>query len=271
MRRKAQNRKYQQVKVEKEKGADACTRRRNFQIAMLRGPEYVCSCCHRSLFRKSVTAVTDNIREKIKAAKSKQRSSDKSYSEQNYFKKEPDDSNSENIYLCLEKYEMKSVDSKCYLCSTCKAALLMGRMPAMAVANGLQLNNAPDRPDLTELENNLIAHNINFQKIVLLHKSRWPAGKGRMVSVPVGPDDIMNTVKQLPRLPSEAGLVPIKLKRMQKYKGHEKKEMIRPEKIFQALQSLRHHGHPFYQFYDSKEYYMVRCRERDERLQAADG
>ena len=160
---------------------------------------------------------------------------------------------------------MKSVDGKCYLCSTCKAALLMGRMPAMAVANGLQLNNAPDRPDLTELENNLIAHNINFQKIVLLHKSRWPAGKGRMVSVPVGPDDIMNTVKQLPRLPSEAGLVPIKLKRMQKYKGHEKKEMIRPEKIFQALQSLRHHGHPFYQFYDSKENYLVRCRERDER------
>ena len=41
MRRRAQNRKYQQVKIEKEKGADACTRRRNFQKAMLRGPEYV--------------------------------------------------------------------------------------------------------------------------------------------------------------------------------------------------------------------------------------
>ena len=92
----------------------------------------------------------------------------------------------------------------------------MNRMPAMSVANGLQLNNAPDRPDLTELENNLIAHNINFQKIVLLQKSRWPAGKGRMVSVSVGPDDIINTVKQLPRLPSEAGLIPLKLKRMQK-------------------------------------------------------
>ena len=188
-----------------------------------------------------------------------------SYSEENYYKKVPDDSYSENIFSSLKKYELKSVDGKCYLCSPCKVALLMNRMPAMSVANGLQLNNAPDRPDLTELENNLIAHNINFQKIVLLQKSRWPAGKGRMVSVPVGPDDIMNTVKQLPRLPSEAGLIPIKLKRMQKYKGHEKKEMIRPEKIFQALQSLRHHGHPFYQFYDSKENYMARCRERDER------
>ena len=170
-----------------------------------------------------------------------------------------------SAYHCLEKYKIKSVDDKIYLCSTCKTALLAGRIPAMAVANGLQLNTDPDRPVLTELENNLIAHNINFQKIVLLQKSRWPAGKGRMISVPVRPKDIMNTVKQLPRLPSEAGLVPIKLKRKKQYKGHEKQEMIRPEKIFQALRYLRMHGHPFYQFYDSEEGYMARCKEKDER------
>ena len=143
IRRKAQNRKYQQVKIEKQKGADACTRRRNFQNAVLRGPEYVCSCCHRTLFKKSVSVLTDNMREKIKAAKSKQQSSDKSYSEQyyykkrsdelyseqsnykkgpdnsysveNYYKKVPEDSYSENIYSTFKKYEVKSVDGKCYL------------------------------------------------------------------------------------------------------------------------------------------------------------
>ena len=86
-----------------------------------------------------------------------------------------------------------------------------------------------------------------------------------MVSVPVGPRDVMNTVKQLPRLPCEAGLIPVKLKRKKQYQGHEKNEMIRPEKLFEVLRYLRSQGHPYYQFYDSQENYMKRCKLRDER------
>ncbi len=134
----------------------------------------------------------------------------------------------------------------------------------MAVANSLQLNH-PDRPALTELENNLISLNINFQKMVLLPKSRMPAGKGRMISIPVGPTDVMNTVKQLPRLPTEAGVVPIKLKRKKEYKSHEKSEMIRPEQIFLALRYLRKAGHRDYQFYDEKDAYLARCKIKDQR------
>ena len=133
----------------------------------------------------------------------------------------------------------------------------------MAVANGLQLDKSPDRPVLTELENNLIAQVINFQKVVVLKKSCWPAGKGKMICVPVPPEDLMNTVKQLPRLPEEAGLVPIKLKRKKQYKGHEKSEEIRPEEMFRALRYMRKAGHPYYQFYDEKEDYLARCRQRD--------
>merc|ERR1719209_544453 len=88
---------------------------------------------------------------------------------------------------------------------------------------------------------------------------------GRMISIPVGPADIMNTVKQLPRLPNEAGLVPIKLKRKKEYKSHEKQEEIRPEQIFLALRYLRKAGNPFYQFYDDKETYLARCRIKDQR------
>ena len=84
-----------------------------------------------------------------------------------------------------------------------------------------------------------------------------------MICVPVPPDDLMNTMKQLPRLPEEAGLVPIKLKRKKQYKGHEKSEQIRPEQMFRALRYMRKAGHPYYQFYDEKEDYLARCRQRD--------
>ena len=138
-------------------------------------------------------------------------------------------------------------------------------MPVMAVANGLETTDLEGEDKLTELENNLIAQNINFEKMILMPKSRWAAGKGRMVSVPVGVQDVMNTVTQVPRLEEEAKLIPIKLKRKKQYQGHEKSELIRPEKLFKVLQILKEMGHPYYQSYDTKEGYEARCRERNER------
>ena len=76
-----------------------------------------------------------------------------------------------NAYAAWNHHLLKSVDNLTFLCSTCKGSLQRGNMPAMAVANGLALNH-PDRPILTELESSLISLNINFQKIVLLPKSR---------------------------------------------------------------------------------------------------
>ena len=75
-------------------------------------------------------------------------------------------------------------------------------MPAMSVKNGLFLVKLDD-PDtkLSEIENNLIAQNIVFQKIFLLPKSRMSAVKDRLVNVPVGPADILNTMKNIPRTP----------------------------------------------------------------------
>ena len=276
---KAQNRRYQQTKIDREKGGDAVMRRIKFQKAVLRGPEYACSSCHRLLFKKSVTAVTQKLREKIRQA-----------SEDRVNKLNEDRANSRATFTELNSNTSKlkrkktfefavdafkawnhhlinSVDNLTYLCSTCKGPLQKGNMPAMAVANGLQLNH-PDRPVLTELENNLIAHNINFQKMVLLPKSCWAAGKGRMIGVPVGPADIMNTVQQLPRLPNEAegGMIPIKLKRKQEYKTVEKQEHIRPGVIFDALKYLNKAGHPYYKFYDDEDTYKARCKIKDLHL-----
>ena len=267
-RRKAQYRKYKQTKIDKERGGDAVTRRTKFQKAVLRGPEYTCSSCHRMLYRKSVTSVTDKLREKIKAAseakinKANEQKTKVHPEIKSKLKKKI--SFEINAFKAWNYHLIKSVDDLVFLCSTCKNSLQKGNMPSMAVANGLQLRHQ-DRPRLTELENQLIAFNINFQKMVLLPKSRMSAGKGRMISIPLGPSDIMNTAQQLPRLPSEAGVVPIKLKRKKEYKTHEKHEQIRPEQIFLALRYLRHANNPYYQFYDEQESYLARCRIKEQR------
>ena len=81
----------------------------------------------------------------------------------------------------------------------------------MSVCNGLDVVSVDD-PDLqlSELENNLIALRIMFQKICYLPKSRWTALKDRVVNIPIEKESIINTIQKLPRLPTESGLVEIK-------------------------------------------------------------
>ena len=246
-KRASKNRKYKQTTVdETNQETDAAVRRKKFLEAVLHGPVEVCSCCHRRLYEKGVCEVTEKVEEKIKSAK-------------------------DDMYWCIEKFEVRSPDGSVKICWTCKNALTKGKMPAMAVANGLELFKDPDCPKLTELENNLIAKIINFQQVTLLHKSRWVAGKGRMISVPVRPEDVMNTAKQMPRMPSAAGLIPVRLKRKMVYRrgvrqwSGDEVEMIRPEKIFEALRFLKRNGHPEYQYFDSEDKYLQKCKEKDKK------
>ena len=97
----------------------------------------------------------------------------------------------------------------------------------------------------------------------MLPKSRWAATKKQMISVPVTPDTILNTVQQLPRMPSEAGLIPVELKRKLIYEGCHKKEFVDPLKIYRVLDLLKISGHPYYQFYTKFSEYMKRCMEHD--------
>ena len=65
---------------------------------------------------------------------------------------------------------------------------------------------------LTELENNLIAQRVLFQKIFQLPKSRMAACKDKLINIPISEKDVLNTVQSLPRTPNEAGLLEVKLK-----------------------------------------------------------
>ena len=112
-----------------------------------------------------------------------------------------------------------------YICHTCASTMKLGKLPSMSVQNGLQLTNIEEGCHLTELENNLIAQNINFQYIFSLKKSRWAATKKQMISVPVTPEAVLNTVQRLPRLPKEAGLLEVNLKRKMIYDRSHKKRI----------------------------------------------
>ena len=152
-----------------------------------------------------------------------------------------------------------------YICHTCKKSLLGGRLPAMAVQNGLHLPKLPDDCKLTELENNLIAQIINFQYIYKLPKSRWGATKKQMISVPVREETLKNTINQLPRLPKDAGILPVHLKRKLEYNSSHKSEYVDPAKMLRALKHLKDSGHPYYQFCDdfNLDSYKQRCLEDD--------
>ena len=51
---------------EKQKAnTDETQRRLNFNLEVLFGPIFICSCCERKLYEKGVTKITANFREKV--------------------------------------------------------------------------------------------------------------------------------------------------------------------------------------------------------------
>jgi hypothetical protein len=168
---------------------------------------------------------------------------------------------SEDYKITIHETEKRI--SNYYLCHTCKKHLVKGRLPPMAVANDLSLVDVDENLNLTELENNLIAKRIIFQKVFKLPKTRMAAVKDRLVNIPIGDGDVLNTLNCLPRTPTEAGLIEVKLKRKMEYKNYHQYEYISPEKIFRALNYLRQMGNPHYQFFENHDAFKERCQNTD--------
>ena len=114
-------------------------------------------------------------------------------------------------------------------------------MPPKSNQNNLQLFDLQgyDELKLSELENCLIALNIIFQKVFQLPKSRWPAMKDRTVNIPIFEADVLKTVESLPRTPTEAGIIPVNLKRKISYKQTHKTQYVSVPKILKALETLK--------------------------------
>ena len=151
----------------------------------------------------------------------------------------------------------RKVDGLHHWCTTCKNTITKGRLPKMSNQNNLQLFDLSGYEELklSELENCLIALNIIFQKVFQLPKSRWPAMKDRTVNIPIFEADVLKTVEALPRTPSEAGIIPVNLKRRMQYKQTHKTQYVSVPKILKALETLKNLGNKYYQFvpdFDSK-------------------
>ena len=224
-----------------------------FQQETRYGPIFVCSSCDQKLFQNNVCGMEKSMLETLQQRNIE--TFDKVLAR-----------NLQKIQICTQEIgkELRETNIP-YICFTCKKHLNQGKVPPMSRANGLELVDLKDNPDLnlSELENNLISKRLLFQKIYQLPRSRMAGCKDRLINIPINDKDVLNTVEKLPRTPKEAGLLEIKLKRKMEYENFHKKEFVNPTKIFAALQFLREKKHPSYLFFEELNDYENRCKVSD--------
>ena len=138
------------------------------------GPEFVCVCCNRMMYRQTVLP----------------------YNKTKYTKA----SNELLEQVFSNEHSYVSSDGKQWVCKTCDGALSRGNMPAQAKANSLQLCTIPtELSNLNALELRLISLRVPFMKMVALPSGKQRCIHGPAVNVPSKLDSICT---MLPRLPS---------------------------------------------------------------------
>ena len=167
------------------------------------GPLYVCSCCHQTWFRKSVSMLKNTHI----SAESKR----------------------------LHCTDFTSVGNEEWICHTCLSALRESKPPKLSVANGMKWPDKPPELNLHQLEERLIALRLPFMQIRELPRGGQYSLKGNVINVPV---DIQPTINCLPRPMDENFTVAIQLKKKLSYKKVDFKENVRPLRVLTALHWL---------------------------------
>ena len=95
-----------------------------------------------------------------------------------------------------------------FICYTCKQYLERNAMPPTGNQNDLQFLSIKKNPELqlSDLEEQLIAQNILFQKIILLPKSWMNVMKDTTVSIPIHSCDVLDTLTKHLRKQTDASL-----------------------------------------------------------------
>lgn len=96
--------------------------------------------------------------------------------------------------------------------------------------------------------------------MLALPKGKQCGLKGSVVNVPVNEKEVCSS---LPRTPQRAGLITVILKRCIKYKGHEKFQFVRPDKILDSLHQLQLNN-PLYQHINENFNWENDCIEEHE-------
>ena len=167
------------------------------------GPLYVCSCCHQTWFRKSVSML-------------------------------------KNTHISAESRRLHctnftSIGNEEWICHTCLIALRECKPPKLSVSNGMKRPDKPPELNLHQLEERLIALRIPFMQIRELPRGGQYSLKGNVINVPV---DIQPTINCLPRPMDENFTVAIQLKKKLAYKKVDFKENVRPLRVLSALHWL---------------------------------
>ena len=240
-------------------------RRLEFQKATLLGPDFACLCCHKKHFRENVTLYTDKVKADLE---------DKGMTEEVWManprvftkiKVQGTGSKVPESFKMAPEYEQDR-----YICKTCLDSYLRKKkIPSYCVMNNLQLHDTDEElmaQDLvlTELEGALVAKTILFEKILLLRKSLWTGLKDQIVNVPIPDDSLNELMTELPRVPSQAGMVVAVLKRRLNFENHHKKELINPNRMVRLVVKMIKAGNPHYTNVDTPEGYKERCAATDQ-------
>ena len=181
----------------------------SFENNVKDGPDYICSVCHRMMYRATVVALNED----------------------KYTK------GSSKMIKDILSYRLKSKNDREWICCTCHLTLKRGKMPAQAKANNLYLASQPkEMKDLNALELRLLCQRIPFLKLLGLPRGKQHGIHGPAINVPSNVDQVCSV---LPRLPSESQLIPLKFKRKREYKKHYYYDFVDINKVVNALQYLK--------------------------------
>lgn len=130
------------------------------------GAIFICSSCHQKLFDNQVEELDQSMEENLMETDTEL-----------YVKCIPAGQKVLVEVTSIEENGIPRTESHYYICKKCHKSLGLGRMPKYCIENGLKLDNIPPEMRLTELESNLIAKNIIFQKFP---KKQSPGGVEHM-------------------------------------------------------------------------------------------
>ena len=196
------------------------------------GPVFVCNCCRRTLFKKSV-----QILESISDGKQKKKGNIQNFLEQA----------GKDLVAKATANTVNNESQVATFCHSCMANLKKRKVPKISISNGMELDEVPEElADATDLEQQLFARMLVFLKIFPLPKNRMKGQVGKMINVPLEESDISNTLKTLPRGLDESALVPLRLKKMKKLKNAYAEAFVRPAVCIKAVQKLKSLKNPHY-------------------------
>ena len=224
-----------------------------FRRSVRYGAIFPCVCCHRVMFEQQVSKYSGKVKIAIESV-------------EGLF---------ESAIGQLDR--VRKVFGDYYLCSTCKSYLCKKKtMPPMSHLNNLEVKHVGQKigdytltkedienSRLTDLEQSLIARSLIFMKIHQLPKSRMGCMKDRLIYVPINENDVLNNLDTVIRTPSEAGILPVKVKRKLEYKHSYQEEYVSIPKIVASLRLLHKLKHPSYTFLTEEKIneYEKKCFE----------